>query len=110
MGGVNEVDVGFTTLTIGDWYLNSSNSITSIFDHFYSRTRVGELACQDLNFNYSERETVDLLGVDGRISEGLWRHVDHGPWARGVGGQAWVDTEELGHTEVGDLGSTAGNQ
>ena len=110
MGRVDEVDVGFTTLTIGDRYLNSSYSITWIFDHFASGTRLRELACQDLNFNYSERETVNLVGVDGRISEGLWRHVDQGPWTRGVGGQAWVDTEELGHTEVGDLGSAASNQ
>ena len=110
MGGVDEVDVGFTTLAIGNRHQNSSYSITSIFDHFASGTRVRELACQDLKFNDSERETVDLLGVDGRISEGLWRHVDQGPWACGVGGQAWVDTEELGHTEVGDLGSAAGNQ
>ena len=110
MGGVNEIDVGFTTLAIGNWYLNSTYSISPIFDHFASGTGVSELASQYLNFKYSERETVDLLGVDGRISEGLWRHVDQGPWARGVGGQAWVDTEELGHTEVGDLGSAAGNQ
>ena len=93
MGGVNEVDVGFTTLAIGNRHRNSPYSITSIFDHFASGARVRELACQDLNFKDSERETVDLLGGDGRISEGLWRHVDQGPWARGVGGQVWVDTE-----------------
>ena len=110
MGGVDEVDVGFTTLAIGNRYLNSSYSKTSIFDHFNSRTRVRKLACKDLNLNNSKRETVDLLGVDGRISKSLWWHVDQGPWARGVGGQAWVDTEELGHTEVGNLGSAAGNQ
>ena len=76
MGGVDEVDVGFTTFAIGNWYLNSPYSITSIFDHFNSGTRVRELASQNLNFDYSEGKTVDLLGVDRRISEGLWRHVD----------------------------------
>ena len=104
MVGVDEVDVGFTTITIDNWYLNSSCSITSIFDHFNSRTRVREPACHDLNFNYSKRKTVDLLGVDGRISDGLRWHVDQGPWARSVGCHAWVDTEELRHTEVGDFG------
>ena len=110
MGGVNEVDVGFTTLAIGNRYLNYSYSRLSIFDHFASRTRVRELACQDLNLNYSKGETVDFLGVGRRVSEGLWWHVDQGPWAHGVGGHAWADVEELGHTEVGDLGSAAGNQ
>ena len=110
MGGVNEVDVGFTSLTIGNWYRKSSYSITPIFDHFTSGTRVREPACQDLNFNYSKRETVNHLRVDGRVSEGLRWHVDQSPWARGVGGHTWVDTEELGHTEVGDFGSAASNQ
>ena len=110
MGGVDKVNVGFTTLAIGNRHRNSPYSITSIFNHFASGTGVRELARQDLNFNYSKRETVDLLGVDGRISESLWWHVDQGSWARGVGGQAWVDAEELGHTKVGDLGSAASNQ
>ena len=110
VGGVDEIDVGLTTLTIGNRYRNSSYSITSIFDHFTSGTRVREPACHDLNFNYSKRKTVDLLRVDGRISEGLRWHVDQGPWAHGVGCHAWVDTEELGHTEVGDLGSATSDQ
>ena len=110
MGGVNEVNVGFTTLAIGNRHRKSSNSITLIFDHFASGTRVREPACQNLNFNYSKGKTVNLLGVDRRVSEGLWWHVGQGPWACSVGGHAWVDTEELGHTKVGDLGSAAGNQ
>ena len=110
VGGVDEVDVGFTTVTIGNRYLDSSYSKTSIFNHFTSGTRVREPACHDLNFNYSKRKTVDLLGVDGRISDGLRGHVDQGPRTHCVGCQAWVDTEELGHTEVGDLGSATSNQ
>ena len=110
MGGVDEVDVGFTTITIGNRYLNSSYSKTSIFDHFTSGTRVWEPACHDLNFKYSERKTVDFHGVDRRISDGLRWHVDQGSRTHCVGCHAWVDTEELGHTKVGDFGPATSNQ
>ena len=62
------------------------------------------------SWDRSSRLTVYLIGVDGRISDGLRWHVDQGPWACGVGCHAWVDTEELGHTEVGDFGSATSNQ
>ena len=85
MGGVDEVDVGFTTFTLKNWHVDCTCRRSHIFNQLHGRTGVRELTCHDLNLQHSEGETVDFLGVDGRFPEGLWWHVGQGSRAHGEG-------------------------